>query len=178
MDPYLVLGVPKTATLDQIKEAYYKLVRAWHPDNFFGSPLYADAQEKVRQANLAYEQILREGPVKQEQEAAPDFAQFALSRAYSLAMKNENDAAEALLARVGARGSRWYYISGICKANRGRLSAAIGCFEAALTIEPDSVQYRAAWREAVARRKKRNTYMAAGGAAIAVVAAIAVLASL
>ncbi|HCO50018.1 MAG TPA: molecular chaperone DnaJ, partial [Oscillibacter sp.] len=54
-DPYEVLGVPSSATDEEVKKAYRNLARKYHPDNYHDSPLADVAQEKMKEINEAYE---------------------------------------------------------------------------------------------------------------------------
>ncbi|MBN9082352.1 MAG: molecular chaperone DnaJ [Rhizobiales bacterium 62-17] len=51
-DPYLVLGVSKSASADDIKKAFRRLAKKYHPDQNKSDP---KAQEKFAEANQAYE---------------------------------------------------------------------------------------------------------------------------
>jgi len=53
-DPYKVIGVPRDADMDTVKQAYKKLVLKWHPDRNQDNP---EAQVKIREINAAYDAI-------------------------------------------------------------------------------------------------------------------------
>ncbi len=60
-DPYEVLGVGRNASKEEIKEAYMKLVKKYHPDRYRDNPLADLAQEKLKEVNEAYETLNKGG---------------------------------------------------------------------------------------------------------------------
>jgi len=53
-DPYKVLGVSPDASDDEIKQAYRRLAKQYHPDRNPGDEI---AAKKMQEVNPAYEQI-------------------------------------------------------------------------------------------------------------------------
>ncbi len=59
-NPYEVLGVSPSATDEEIKKAYRQLSRQYHPDTNVNSPNAAYAEERFKEIQQAYNQIMRE----------------------------------------------------------------------------------------------------------------------
>ena len=59
-NPYEVLGVSPSASNDQVKRAYRDLSRKYHPDSYSDNPLAGLAEEKFKEVQEAYDQIMRE----------------------------------------------------------------------------------------------------------------------
>ncbi len=59
-DPYGVLGVDRNATDEEVKKAYKALSRKYHPDANINNPNKAYAEEKFKEIQSAYQQIMKE----------------------------------------------------------------------------------------------------------------------
>lgn len=58
-DFYARLGVSQDASQDDLRRAYIRLVKLWHPDRYTGAPelLRASAEQRMRQLNEAYDTL-------------------------------------------------------------------------------------------------------------------------
>lgn len=59
-DPYSVLGVSRNASEEEIKKAYKTLSRRYHPDANINNPNKAQLEEKFKEIQAAYQQIMKE----------------------------------------------------------------------------------------------------------------------
>ena len=59
-DPYQVLGVSRDASDSEIKKAYRTLSRKYHPDANINNPHKEEAEEKFKELQQAYQQIINE----------------------------------------------------------------------------------------------------------------------
>lgn len=59
-DPYQVLGITRGASDEEIKKAYRTLSRKYHPDANVNNPNKDQAEERFKQVQQAYDQIMKE----------------------------------------------------------------------------------------------------------------------
>ena len=62
-DPYIVLGIPRDATPEEVKKAYRKKAKEYHPDLHPDDP---QATEKMNEINIAYDMICNPDKYKKQ----------------------------------------------------------------------------------------------------------------
>ena len=155
-DPYEVLGVSRTATDEEIKSAYRKLAKKYHPDNYNNSPLASVAEEKMKEVNEAYDAINAErkgGSTSNNSYGGYSnnrYSNYSGSTEYmnvrQLIQQGRIDEAERILDAVatGNRSAEWYFLRGMCYYRKGWTQQAASNFQTASNMDPNNQEYRSA----------------------------------
>lgn len=150
-DPYSVLGVSPTATDEEVKSAYRKLARRYHPDKYASDPEAARrAEEKMKEINEAYDRIttLR----SQRTGAANGSASASYADIRTRISAGDYATAELMLNAVPSdrRGAEWHYLKSVLLMRRGWINDAMLEIETACAMDPGNEEYRRA-RDAFTR---------------------------
>ncbi len=144
-DPYKVLGVSPNASDEEIKKAYRRLAKQYHPDR---NPGDAVAAQKMQEVNAAYEQIKNPEKAQQAQGGynpygQPGGASYAqiLNAAYQYIMYHRYYQAVQILQSTSERTARWYYLSAMANRGLGNQVTALEHIRRAVSMEPDNVEY-------------------------------------
>ena len=153
-DPYKVLGVSPDASDEEIKQAYRRLAKQYHPDR---NPGDAAAAQKMQQVNAAYEQIKnpeKARPTGQSGYGGYDpfggaWHQQSYGDSYQQAAERYirfGRYAEALniLQSATQRNARWYYLSALANDGLGNQVTALEHIRRAVSMEPDNLIYLSA----------------------------------
>ncbi|MDF5734863.1 MAG: DnaJ domain-containing protein [Nostoc sp.] len=126
---YEVLGLEPRASPAQVKRAYRKLVKIWHPDRFLDQEQKQEAEEKIKSINAAYNKL------KSESLSEPP--------------TSENPSSSSPTNTTKISVNRWdaetFYTWGVENATEGRYEDAIADFTHAIRLNPhyiDAYKYR------------------------------------
>ena len=163
-NPYKVLGVSEGASQEEIRAAYLKLVKKYHPDKYTDSDLKELANEKLVEVNEAYEMLTKK-PNSSSAHASrdgqgsynsyggytgsgssysgPNSAEFNRARAFIT--QNNLQAAKAVLDAISTRNAEWYYLYGIIYLRQGWYDKAREYLTIAYQQNPGNPEYASAY---------------------------------
>ena len=158
-NPYEVLGVSQTATDDEVKKAYRELSRKYHPDSYVNNPLAELAEEKFKEVQQAYEQIMK---MRQNGGSTYGGATFNghsaryTNQSYSSGDSQTDMQLQAARTYINARRFRealnvlegiqnrnamWYYYSSFANMGIGNNIVGLEHAKQAAAMEPNNMEY-------------------------------------
>ena len=165
-DPYKILGVSPTASDEEIKQAYRRLAKKYHPDL---NPGDEEAAKKMQQVNAAYEQIKNPekaasagqsggqsgyggyggyydpfggyGGYRQQSGSGGSTSDPYQRSAAQYIQYGRYREALNVLQNSAARDARWYYLSALANDGLGNQVTALEHIRRAVSMEPDNMEY-------------------------------------
>lgn len=166
-DPYDVLGIPRGSSDEEIKKAYRKLSRRYHPDANINNPNKAEAEEKFKEVQAAYQQIMKEkeggysgsygpgssygqggygGPFggfgRRQQDAGASESDIRMQAAANYINSRHFSEALRVLSDIKDRNAMWYYLSALANSGAGNNALAKEHAQTAVNMEPGNAHYR------------------------------------
>ena len=168
-DPYQILGVDPSASDEEIKRAYRKLAKKYHPD---ANPGDEYAAKKMQEINDAYDRIKNpeknQGPgggsqgynpygqgygsygygpfggyyQQQNRSYNQKYADSHLQAAYNYILyRRYREALNVLAQFEGVKGAEWYYLSALANQGIGNQVTALEHMRKAVSMDPGNQEY-------------------------------------
>ena len=155
-----MLGVPSSATAEQVRHAYHLLAKKYHPDQFQDTEQQRIAQEKMVAINLVYQEALKLATARA---ASPYTQEVSCEDAVQLAQKmlrNQSpESALRQLMRASTRTSEWYYQQGVVLMAMEQYDSAHQSFREAVRRDPANNKYRRGALDAAVALKNSQSLM-------------------
>ena len=161
-DPYKVLGVEPGASDEEIKKAYRRLAKKYHPDLNPGDEV---AARKMKEVNAAYERIKNPEKYQSSQSGNTGYGgynqydpfgwgsyggyqqrttqsgdQYQRAAEQYIRFGQYQQAINAL-SNSTEKNARWYYLSAVAHYGMGNQVTALEHIRRAVSMEPDNQEY-------------------------------------
>ena len=159
-DPYKILGLSPDASDEDVKRAYRRLAKKYHPDL---NPGDQEAARKMQEVNAAYEQIKNPdkfagsqsggygsygggyydpfGGYRQQAHSSAQSGDPYQQAAYNYIRFGRYQEALNALHNSTELNARWYYLSALANDGLGNQVTAMEHIRKAVSMEPDNMEY-------------------------------------
>lgn len=146
-DPYEVLGIKRGASKEEIKTAYRKLAKQYHPDMHEDNPLKELAQEKFIEIQEAYDELMNVSSSSSHSSSYNNYNNSgSVNNDFSAARQYMNSGnyqqAIYILDNIKVRNAEWNYLMGVCYVNLGSNVQGMQFVKTATRMEPSNVEYQ------------------------------------
>lgn len=143
-NPYEILEINENATEDEIKQAYRKLAKKYHPDQYGDNPLKDLAEEKMRELNEAYDYLMKNHQSSSFNNNS-DFGNFTNTTSFNEIRMHINRGnisyAEAQLNNMTNHNGEWNYLMGLVNLKKGWYDAGVNYISIACNLDPYNKEY-------------------------------------
>lgn len=128
MNPYKILGVPPTASKDEIDSAYQRIVDTYNLNNLTDSDEYYLIEDKISEANDAYNTLINNLKYKEIR---------------NLIENEEFISAETELNLISDKNNpEWNYLKGFVMLKKGWVQSGVNHLKAATELNPNNPEYK------------------------------------
>ncbi len=154
-NPYEVLGIPSSSSIEQIKNAYKNLARKYQSDEYASGPLADEAKRKMDEINEAYDSIIYSRSDLESDNTYSSATNSNNANTYTSDLSDVRvkiqqgriDDAEIRLDGISPtqRTAEWYFLKGTVNNRRGWFEEAKKNFTIACQMDPTNNEYKAAF---------------------------------
>lgn len=142
---YRILGVSPSASDDEVKTAYRRLAKKYHPD---ANPGDETAARRMAEVNAAYDEIInyRQGktadPFGGFQRQRTDYENTEYTAVRNFINYRRFTDAMNVLNRMETRDAQWYFLAGYAQMGLGNRAQAMEYAGRAVQMEPNNMEYQ------------------------------------
>lgn len=157
-DAFALLGLRDGASEEEIRNAYRRLARKWHPDQFQDEEKREEATRHMVAVNHAYEEALATVARRPKTSmSVPLDCEDAVKISQSLMQQGYPESALQQLLRASSRSAGWYAEQGRVLMEMSQYQSAEQSYREAVRMDPNNITYRAGALDALVAYRNSRT---------------------